>query len=97
MLGIKNNTTILGIKTACLFGYLMMSLTAHAELNCDPRSGKIIQANNKKEYCISLNTMNWWTSLGWCESIGGTLLEYPKDCQCDNDECLRTDCPALAT
>ena len=86
---------LLRVQKICVLGAIVMMPIVCSAFNCDERTGRIVKDNNGIEYCLSLNAMNWWTALGWCQSIGGTLVEYPSDCQCVNDECPRSSCPAF--
>lgn len=50
-----------------------------------------------KTFCVSTNTMNWWTAFTWCKSNGGTLASFHSACP---NIPLRPDpspgtCPAL--
>ena len=55
--------------------------------SCANGSGFVVMGNNGTEYCQSKKGMNWWTAIGWCQSIGKKLVEYPMDCQCVGVKC----------
>lgn len=83
-------------------GILMLSITAKAETStttsCANGAGTLIQGHNKTDYCLSHNSMNWWTALGWCQTIGKKMIHYPTDCSCSGDHCPTTmsNCPNLS-
>lgn len=33
-----------------------------------------------KSFCVSNNSMNWWSAFNWCESNGGTLASFSSSC-----------------
>ena len=65
---------------------------------CTKANGTEIKGNNGTVYCKSNRAMNWWTALGWCQSIGKTSFRYPEDCRCVGTGCPETtaNCPNLA-
>ena len=82
-------------KLMCLLTICGVGVTVQAGFDCDERYGQIIKGNNGIEYCRSNRTMNWWTAVGWCQEIGGTLISYPSDCQHNNDTSPNSVCPNL--
>ena len=50
-----------------------------------------------KTFCMSGQTMNWWTAFNWCASINGSLARF--DQMCPNVETAVNDttgaCPGL--
>ena len=71
--------------------------TSVAALNCEDVLGSPLKTNNGTVYCMSKNRMNWWTALGWCQTIGKRMFHYPDDCFCIGDTCptTGTQCPNL--
>ena len=64
---------------------------------CANGSGTVIEGNDGTKFCKSNRVMNWWTALGWCQSIGKTMMRYPADCRCLGDGCptIESKCPNL--
>ena len=83
----------------CLMGVIIgFSLSVSAQTTtCAKGAGTVIKGNDGTEYCLSKMKMNWWTALGWCQSIGKALIQYPSDCRCDGDNCPTemVGCPNL--
>lgn len=53
--------------------------------------------SSAKSFCISNNSMNWWSAFNWCQSNGGTLASFNSACP---NTPVRTNitagaCPAL--
>ena len=79
-------------KYLVFFGILIISIPSFSQDStfadiCTKSYGKIVVANNGQEYCMSKNKMNWWTALGWCQTMGRTHIRYPLDCNCFGDNC----------
>lgn len=75
---------------------LMFSSSVMA-ITCEEANGFIMKGNNGVEYCVSNNYMNWWTAIGWCQIIGKTMIQYPKDCSCAGEGCPKgVPCPNFA-
>lgn len=67
------------------------------EETCADRAGKIFVSNNGTRYCMSPMAMNWWTAIGWCQSIGMELIDAVKDCQYIGETCPSFEpCPNFA-
>ena len=84
-------------KLILLIMALLISAQAMAT-ECTKVNGTEITSNNGTVYCKSNRTMNWWTALGWCQTIGKTPFRYPEDCRCIGMGCPETTsaCPNLA-
>lgn len=67
------------------------------EVTCANGAGTIIIGKNKTQYCMSKRSLNWWTALGWCQSIGKQLISYPNACSCPESICpeILSNCPNL--
>ena len=62
----------------CLF---IVSNSVNAKVSCDDAGG--IQRTGRSgniEYCLSSQTMNWWSANSWCDAVGGTLFDIAADC-----------------
>ena len=46
----------------------------------DPNDSSKTNNCNGKRFCRSGNSMNWWSSFTWCESIGGKLASFESAC-----------------
>lgn len=73
-------------KSLLFFMVLMISISVEA-IECEKGGGITVKGNNGTYYCYSKNKMNWWTGLGWCQSIGKKMIHYPEDCRCVGAEC----------
>ena len=62
---------------------LMISVTANA---C---SGITIKGNSGTSYCLSKQTMNWYSAYAWCEAQGMELIDLDSVCKNYNS------CPEL--
>ena len=63
---------------------------------CANRAGILVVGNNEIQYCMSRISMNWWTAIGWCQSIGMRPFNYSKDCSCTGENCPISPCPNIA-
>ena len=59
-----------------------LSLNVYASNNCV--AGKIITGKNGHEYCISNETMNWWSAFQWCAAQGRHLVTPTEACDYGN-------------
>ena len=62
---------------------------------CANRAGILVIANDETKYCMSRISMNWWTALSWCQSIGMRPFNYPTDCSCSGENCPISPCPNI--
>lgn len=85
------------MKKIILICTLLITSTTALAIDCKQANGITITGNNETTYCLSNNKMNWWTALGWCQSIGKTMFHYPNDCICNTEKCPETasECPNL--
>ena len=63
---------------------------------CANRAGILVVGNNGTQYCMSRIAMNWWTAIGWCQTIGMRPFHYPTDCSCVGDNCPIATCPNIS-
>jgi hypothetical protein len=75
------------MKKIILIGAILMIPTASFAIDCAKANGTLIYGNDGTTYCKSNRTMNWWTALGWCKSIGMQPFEFPKNCSCTTEKC----------
>ena len=46
----------------------------------DPSNSNLTNNCNGKKFCKSGNSMNWWSTFVWCETIGGRSADFSSMC-----------------
>ena len=81
------------LKKLCLIGLCGLAIPAGAG-NC--WGVEIVGKDNITHYCLSKQTMNWWSAFAWCDAQGMRLFNPDTECY-GHGAALPTgsDCPQL--
>lgn len=86
-------------KTLTLICAILMLSTPAFSIDCAEANGITLKGNNgTSTYCRSrLPMKNWWSALGWCQSIGQRPVHPIEDCACTGEKCPTavSACPNL--
>ena len=53
---------------------------ARLERCTEANNGVLFQGVNGTYYCVSTNSMNWWSAFSWCKGVGGELASLDQAC-----------------
>lgn len=65
--------------TSCVGG-TEITANAHTDADAPDTCTADYCPSPAKSFCISTNSMNWWSAFNWCKSNGGTLASFNSAC-----------------
>ena len=78
------------MKKILLVMALSMVLPSVALAACE--GGEEITGKNGQKYCVSNQTMNWWSAFAWCKANGLHLATLDEAC---NNQAWSSGCPNI--
>ena len=92
MKGNKMKKTLL---LSCLFLGLSVNLLAQEATQNTTCWGEKVKYNNDHTYCLSKQSMNWWSAFAWCKANGLHLATMYEMCPSWNGNKGSGKCPEL--